>query len=484
MMQVLINQIEIGDRIREEEDVNSLDFQLLKQSVADLGLIQPIVVVWRDCNDEDLRLPTGVDTSRNVYKLIAGYRRLRVCKELGFIKIPVHEVALEDNEPVVLELMENLRRKSMTWQEELKAKATVFDKMKDSNRKYRAKDLAALLGQSEALTSLELTLWRMAKKNQDLLSVERKTDALRMACDMREMQLNATQLSDIQTEQVQKASAVGLDVSALNYISDASDKDTSLMSFNEMKKHKRKTVSVECIPILYPDAMTMLKRLPEHSMDLCCTDPPFGEDIQRASRVNKYTYAEDYDDTPERYFDMIIPVIHELKRVMQPGAHVYMFLGIEKFQDLSKIFKAEGFSVWSIPLIWYKLYPGDMTGPNAAGDYYPARTYEAILYAFAPGQRRRLRWCGQSNVLSEDVVQPSSKIHPMQKPVSLYKSLMMRSGREGDLVIDPFCGSGASLIAAMELNMRSIGAEIREKYRVGLVKRIHDAYSVLVKEIK
>lgn len=475
-MQVLINQIEIGDRIREDEDVDSLDFQLLKQSIADLGLIQPISIVLRDYR--------CIDAPKvSVYALIAGYRRLRACKALHFTEISAHLITLGDNEPVVLELMENLRRKSMTWQEELKAKTAVFEKMKCTNRKYRAKDLAALLGQSEALTSLELTLWRMSKKIPNLLDVERKTDALHMACDMREMQLNAIQLADIQAEQVKKAATAGLDISILDYTPDTLDEDTSLMSFNEAKEYNRKAVSAKCIPTLYSDAMTMLKSLSEHSVDLCCTDPPFGEDIQRASRVNKHTYAEDYDDTPEHYFDLIIPVIHELRRVMQPGAHVYMFHGIEKFHDLSKIFKAEDFSVWSIPLIWYKLYSGDMTGPNAAGDFYPARTYEAILYAFAPGQRRRLQWCGRSNVLSENVVQPNDKIHPMQKPISLYKDLMMRSGRKGDLVIDPFCGSGASLIAAMELDMRSVGAEIREKYRVGLVKRIHDIYSVLIKEV-
>lgn len=473
-MQILINQIEVGDRIREEEDVDSLDFQLLKQSIADLGLIQSIAVA-------EIQIPRN---SIPVYKLIAGYRRLRACKELGLTEISVHLVSLSDNEPVVLELMENLRRKGMTWQEEVKAKASVFSNMKCTNRKYRAKDLAALLGQSEALTSIELTLWGMARNNPKIWEAERKTDALRAACEMREMQLNATQLADIQAEQVQKAAAAGLDVSVLDCIKDIDD--ISLMSFSEMKEHKSKTVSAKCIPTLYSDAMTMLKSLPECSIDLCCTDPPFGVEVggKTTIRVNKRTYAEDYDDTSEHYFDLIVPVIHELKRVMQPGAHVYMFIGIEKFQDLSKIFKAEGFSVWSIPLIWYKLYPGDMTGPNAAGDYYPARTYEAIFYAFAPGQRRRLQWCGQSNVLPEDVVLPSSKIHPMQKPVSLYKSLMMRSGRDGDLIIDPFCGSGASLIAAMELNMRSVGAEIRKKYRVGLVKRIYDAYSVLVKEVK
>jgi site-specific DNA-methyltransferase (adenine-specific) len=230
--------------------------------------------------------------------------------------------------------------------------------------------------------------------------------------------------------------------------------------------------------------MTLLKSLDNHSVDLCVTDPPYGESVGKdAHRINPDTYDDDYDDSAESYFKLIKPVIPELARVMKPGAHVYMFCSINKFYDLAELFKAEGFHICTIPLIWHKQYEGISVIPATGVDFYPARGYEAILYALAPGDRRKLSWRGLSNVLSHKVVAPNKKRHPMQKPGSLWKDILFRSRSESGVMIDPFCGSGTSLIAAMEMKMINYGAEIRPGYRASLVKYVSDVYGVVIKEI-
>ncbi|MCC8035894.1 MAG: site-specific DNA-methyltransferase [Rikenellaceae bacterium] len=66
------------------------------------------------------------------------------------------------------------------------------------------------------------------------------------------------------------------------------------------------------------------------------------------------------------------------------------------------------------------------------------------------------------------------RTHPTQKPLSLIKRLILASSNEGDLVLDPFAGSGSTAIASMELNRRNISIEIEEKYLLNIINRIED----------
>ena len=60
--------------------------------------------------------------------------------------------------------------------------------------------------------------------------------------------------------------------------------------------------------------------------------------------------------------------------------------------------------------------------------------------------------------------------HPTQKPLRLVRRALLASTREGDLVFDPFCGSGTTAVAAKELNRSFVGAELEEEF-AGLAER-------------
>lgn len=89
---------------------------------------------------------------------------------------------------------------------------------------------------------------------------------------------------------------------------------------------------------------------------------------------------------------------------------------------------------------------------------------------------------GQPNVIIERMVEPSKKRHPLEFPVSVYKNLMERSCLPGDVVIDPFCGCGASIQAALELRLAIHASEIKKEYRVFAEERGLDVYSRLLQE--
>ena len=66
-----------------------------------------------------------------------------------------------------------------------------------------------------------------------------------------------------------------------------------------------------------------------------------------------------------------------------------------------------------------------------------------------------------------------NKLHPTQKPVTALKPLIEAFTQPGDIVLDPFCGSGPSLLAAKILNRRYLGIELDPQYHAAANKRLH-----------
>jgi DNA modification methylase len=110
------------------------------------------------------------------------------------------------------------------------------------------------------------------------------------------------------------------------------------------------------------------------------------------------------------------------------------------------------------------------------GDYH--YRHEPIAYGYAPGAGRWGRgakgWYGgndRSSVL--EIPRPSaSRDHPTVKPVELIRRCLANSTAEGDLVLDPFCGSGSTLVAAELLTLKGYGMEIDPAYCDVIVSRL------------
>ena len=213
------------------------------------------------------------------------------------------------------------------------------------------------------------------------------------------------------------------------------------------------------------DCLSLMPGMPEASFDVICTDPPYGINADEFHNSGgKAAGSHFYDDSPETWFKLSDALATHAWRLAKPQAHAYIFCDIDRFGELKALFAAAGWRVFRTPLIWYN--PGAVRAPWP--EMGPQRKYQLILFA-VKGDR-------PVNRLYGDVITASSDPnlgHPAQKPVALLSDLLLRSVRPGDSVLDPFAGTGSTLIAAHGHKCRAVGVELDEA-----------AYGIAAKRIK
>lgn len=112
-----------------------------------------------------------------------------------------------------------------------------------------------------------------------------------------------------------------------------------------------------------------------------------------------------------------------------------------------------GFSIKNV-LIWDKVHFG--LGQNWR------YVYEMIIFATKGDNYNFYSKKDQSNIIRE--MRLINTIHPTEKPVNLLKKLVKSCSQEGDLILDPFAGSGSTLVAANDLQRDWLGIELSEEY--------------------
>lgn len=143
----------------------------------------------------------------------------------------------------------------------------------------------------------------------------------------------------------------------------------------------------------------------------------------------------------------------EVYRVLKDGTHCYIMINARNLCELQNEAEKVGFQFQQL-LVWLK----NNTTPNK---YYLSRT-EFILM-LRKGAAKNINDCSMSNVLSVPNIL-RTKLHPTEKPTSLMRVLIEQSSKVGDVVLDPFMGSGSTAIAAKDCERSFIGFEIDPKY--------------------
>ena len=198
------------------------------------------------------------------------------------------------------------------------------------------------------------------------------------------------------------------------------------------------------------DAVNWLRELPTESVDLVVTDPAY-ESLEKHRAVGTTTRLKHSKSSSNDWF-RVFPnerfgeLFAEVFRVLKPDTHFYLFCDAETMFIAKPEAERAGFKFWK-PLVWDKKTIG-------MGYHYRAR-YEFILF-FEKG-KRRLKDLGVADIITEPRIHRG---YPAEKPVAVSEVIIGQSSQPGDVVADPFMGSGSVGVAALRLGRRFIGTDL------------------------
>jgi site-specific DNA-methyltransferase (adenine-specific) len=198
------------------------------------------------------------------------------------------------------------------------------------------------------------------------------------------------------------------------------------------------------------DAVGWLREQPAESIDLLITDPAY-ESLEKHRAIGTTTRLKHSKASSNDWFQ-IFPnarfgeLFHEIFRVLKRNTHFYLLCDAETMFVAKQIGEDAGFKFWK-PLVWDKKTIG-------MGYHYRAR-YEFILF-FEKG-KRRLNDLGVADVITVPRVRGG---YPAEKPAALAEVLIGQSSAPGELVADPFMGSGSVGVAALQSGRRFMGNDL------------------------
>ena len=223
------------------------------------------------------------------------------------------------------------------------------------------------------------------------------------------------------------------------------------------------------LEIINGDAISEMKKISENSIDLIVADPP-------------YNLGKDYgNDSDSKAFDDYISFTKdwttEAKRILKPTGTLYVFMGFKFIAHLYQILentqklnfnnwicwhytqgigKKKGFSPRHEDILMFT--KGKEFTFNLDAIKIPQKFYRSInnMRGANPGdvwEFSHVHYCNENR-----------QNHPTQKPEGLIERLILASSHAGELVLDPFSGSGTTLRVCQQLNRTGIGIEINETY--------------------
>jgi adenine-specific DNA-methyltransferase len=194
--------------------------------------------------------------------------------------------------------------------------------------------------------------------------------------------------------------------------------------------------------VLHGDCVEIMAQLPEGSVDFILTDPPY---------VVNYRPRSGARVANDNSADWVRPTCAEMHRVLKPGGLCVSFYGWPKADLFIAAWNAAGFRMVG-HIVFVKRY---------ASSRGFLQSQHEMTYVLAKGDAvRPERPIG-------DVIEfayTGNRLHPTQKPVAALRPLIESFTRPGQLVLDPFCGSGSTLIAAKMLGRDWLGIELDARH--------------------
>jgi len=231
--------------------------------------------------------------------------------------------------------------------------------------------------------------------------------------------------------------------------------------------------------------------IPENSIDLIVTSPPYNVGIPYNSHDDTISY-DDYIKWTERWLNKAL-------KVVKPDGRMCLNIPLDKnkggqqsvYADITYLAKKVGWKYHST-IIWNE---GNISRRTAWGSWlsasapYVIAPVETIVVLYKNTWKKQKK--GKSDITKEEFIEWTNGLwtfsgeskrkigHPAPFPIELPKRCIKLFTYVGDVVLDPFLGSGSTVIAAHKLKRKAIGIEIDEKYFELATKRISKECSIL-----
>ena len=219
------------------------------------------------------------------------------------------------------------------------------------------------------------------------------------------------------------------------------------------------------------DCLNLLKQLPDKSIDLVVTDPPYVIDNKGGGLYTQEDkqYVKQLEGIKDGFST---EVLDELCRVMK-NINIYLWCSQKQLFPLIEYF-VEGKKCNFNLITWHKTNP-----IPACGNKYLTDT-EYCLFFREKGVKIYGEFSTKFTYYVTPLNQKDKKLynHPTIKPLDIIQNLVVNSSMEGDLVLDPFLGSGTTAIACVNTNRHYIGFELDPQYYDIACKRLDEVEGV------
>ncbi|MDG5749864.1 site-specific DNA-methyltransferase [Qipengyuania sp. XHP0211] len=241
--------------------------------------------------------------------------------------------------------------------------------------------------------------------------------------------------------------------------------------------------------ILDGDCVEAMRSIPTASIDLVFADPPYnlqlGGDLNRPDGSHVDAVTDDWDkfDTFKAYDDFTRAWLIEAKRILKPDGALWVIGSYHNIYRVGAILQDLGFWILN-DIVWRKSNPM----PNFRGTRF-TNAHETLLWC-SQGEKAKYHFNYRAMKTLNDELQMRSdwvlpicngaerlkegghKVHPTQKPESLLYRVLLSTTEKGDVVLDPFFGTGTTGAVAKRLGRQWIGCEREGVYREAALKRI------------
>lgn len=244
--------------------------------------------------------------------------------------------------------------------------------------------------------------------------------------------------------------------------------------------------------LLYGECIDVMKGLPSASINCIFADPPYNLQLKGELRRPDETVVDGVDDDWDKfsdyqaYDDFTRGWLSEARRLLDKDGTIWVIGSYHNIFRLGTILQDLGFWILN-DIIWRKANPM----PNFRGRRF-TNAHETLIWAARSPQSRYCFNYQAMKALNDDLQMRSDwylplctgkerlqneeglKLHPTQKPESLLHRVLLSSTRAGDVVLDPFCGTGTTPAVAKKLGRHYLGIERHMPYLEAARRRVEE----------